>query len=371
MPFNIFISVVKTIPGLLLMLAVSVLAKGSQDLGLPQWRGLENIFAEYPGTVWILDILHLNFILICIITGIFIRNLLGIPPIFMPGIKTSRLLIKVGVILLGSLYSLADLADLGLTAFLMVTIFIFAALLLTLHLGKRFDMTAASVAVLAAGTAVCGVTAIVATAPAVKAKPSDVVYSITTVLTVGLIFLFLFPPVGALLNLTPHQFGVWAGTGILNSGQVLAATLAFDQGYPGQSQISLKTGEIFNITRVLFLPFVVLLLAVYNNRREENGDYDLNTSFWNKFPLFIVGFLAVVVMTSFGMFGHISPPSPELKFLRTLFNWFFALGLTGLAMQISFSELRKAGGKPLLVGTTAAVIKALAALLVVLLFIRD
>lgn len=360
----------RLVPGILLMFAIAVLARGGTDLGFPQWPGLEDFFASNPLTQKILiDVLHLNYILISILIGMLIRNIFNIPGIFIQGIKTSRLFIKIGVILLGSLYSIVDLANLGSKAFLIVLSFIIMTLILTLYLGRKTGMSPAAASILAAGTSVCGVSAIVATAPAVRAKTSDVAYSIATILSVGLIFLLVFPTIGSIIELSPHQFGVWAGTGILNSGQVLAATLVFDRGTAEHISISLKTGEIYNLTRVLLLPFVVLFLTVYISRQEKEDEYQLSTGFWSKFPLFIIGFFVVVLMTSFGLFGETSPPSPELNLIRNLYNWFFAIGLSGLGMQISLEELRKAGGKPLLVGTLAAVIKAFAALILVLLFI--
>lgn len=363
----------KAIPGILLMLAIAVLARGGADFGFPQWPGLEAYFRENPFLSKILvDVLHLNYILISIILGMFIRNTVGVPGWAEAGIKTSRLFIKVGVILLGSLYSIVDLANLGTKAIMIILIFVFSTLFLTLYLGQKKGMSQASASVLAAGTAVCGVSAIVATAPAVRAKTSDVAYSIATILSLGLIFLLTFPTIGTLIGLSPHQFGVWAGTGILNSGQVLAASLVFDPGTAHHASVSLKTGEIYNLVRVIFLPFIVLFLAVYNLRgKEYEYDYEINIGLWSKFPVFVIGFLIMVFLTSFGLFGETSPPSPELIFIRNLYSWFFAIGLAGLGMQISLAELRKAGGKPLVVGAVAAVVKAVGALIVVLLFISE
>ncbi|RYD02396.1 hypothetical protein N752_23990 [Desulforamulus aquiferis] len=276
---------------------------------------------------------------------------------------TSRLFIKLGVILLGSLYSFVDLAQLGATAIILVLFFIIFTMIFTLWLGNRYGMDPASSAVLAAGTAVCGVSAVVATAPAVRARTTDVVYSIATILSFGVASLFIFPLVGAIIGLSPHQFGVWAGTGILSSGQVLAACLAFDPGTAEHASVSLKTGEIYNLTRVLFLPFVVLALAAVTSKSAQLPDEHINihTGLWSKFPVFVLGFLVMVFLTSFGFLGHTSPPSPELITIRKLYNWFFAIGLTGLGMQISLKELRKAGGKPLAVGSAAALLKAVLA----------
>ena len=365
--------ILKTIPGILLMFAIAVLTMGGEDLGIA-WPGLESYFKLNPLTkTFFIDVLRLNYILLCILIGMLIGNLFSLPNWILAGVSTSRLFIKLGVILLGSLYSLADVAKLGVTAILLITSFVILTLLFTLWLGKRSGMDPSAAAVLSAGTAVCGVSAIVATAPAVRAKTTDVVFSIATILTYGVVSIFLFPFIGHLLELSPHQFGVWSGTGILSSGQVLAVCLIFDPGTANHASESLKTGEIYNLARVLFLPFVVLGLAAITTRTAKLPDDEINihTGLASKFPVFVLGFLAMVFLTSLGFFGQNSPPSQELITIRKLYNWFFAIGLTGLGMQISFSELTRAGGKPLLVGSAAALFKAILALIVVFLLIPE
>ena len=364
---------IQAIPGLILLFIISAFARGTADFGLPQWKGLEGILKGLPvmlyGKNLFTDILHLNFILLVIIIGMLIRNTIGIPQWAASGVKLSRLFIKMGVILLGSLYSLKDLLTLGTVSVSLILLFVMGTALFVMWLGKRMKMDPASSAVLAAGCGVCGVSAIVATAPAVKAKTSDVAYSIATILAFGVACLFIFPLVGHAIGLTDHQFGAWAGTGILNSGQVLAAALAFD---PSPTSQSLKTGEIFNLTRVVFLPFVVLVLACIHTRMAgevcEDGTVQ-KQGLLQKFPMFVLGFLAMVFLTSFGAFGSTSPPSNALMIIRDLYMWFFSIGLTGLGMQISISEMKKAGGTPLVIGVTAGALKAIGALIVVKLFI--
>lgn len=363
----------RTLPGIMLMLAIAILTMGTEDFGFSQWLGLETYFAANEVTKKILiDVLHLNYVLLTIIIGIIIRNVFGVPRWATTGIRTSKLFIKLGVILLGSMYSIVDLARLGGTGIIIVSAFIIITIFFTLWLANKLKMESSAAALLAAGVAVCGVSAIVAAAPAVRAKTSDVIYSIATILSYGVACLFIFPIVGIIVGLSPHQFGVWAGTGILNSGQILAACLSFDPETATHASVSLKTGQIYNIIRVIFLPFVVLALAVFSSSaRSEEDDININTSLWNRFPVFVLGFLIMVLLTSFGLLGQTAPASPELILIRKLYNWFFAIGLAGLGMQISFSELRKAGGKPLVVGTTVAVFKAVLALIVVLLFIDE
>jgi uncharacterized membrane protein YadS len=117
--------------------------------------------------------------------------------------------------------------------------------------------------------------------------------------------MFIFPIVGKAMGMNPTQFGAWAGTGILNSAQVAGAALAFEPG----GIDTLKVAEIFNITRILFLPIIVLWLAVWYVKRESNGQkVDLMHVIFAKFPLFVLGFIVMFILGSTGMFA----PGSEL-----------------------------------------------------------
>jgi uncharacterized membrane protein YadS len=106
--------------------------------------------------------------------------------------------------------------------------------------------------------------------------------------------------IGHLLHLGHVQFGAWAGTGILNSAQVAGAALA----YQPDGIETLKVAEIFNITRVLVLPIVVVWLAVWYVRREENAPgVSPGRVIFEKFPVFVLGFLLMFALSSTGIFA--------------------------------------------------------------------
>jgi len=138
----------------------------------------------------------------------------------------------------------------------------------------------------------------------VQAKAEEIAYTIGTILIWGVGCMFLFPTVGHMLNMGPVQFGAWAGTGILNSAQVAGAALAFDP----HGIETLKVAEIFNITRVLFLPIIVLWLAAWYVKHEEGAEkVNLAKVVVAKFPVFVLGFIAMFALSSAGTFapaGH-------------------------------------------------------------------
>ena len=231
---------------------------------------------------------------------VILTNSYGIPKFAEAGVKCARFVLKMGVIMLGARYSFAELAKLGVYSVWLIGFFVLGTVFLVLWLGNIFKQPKSMTGVLSAGMGVCGVSATVAVAPVVKAKSTEMAYTIGTILSFGIVCMFVFPTVGKLVGMSPVQFGAWAGTGILNSAQVAAAALAFN----AVDIETLKVAEIFNITRVLFLPIIVLVLATWIGK-ESGQKLSFKSVVIDKFPLFIIGFLILFVMSSTGLF---SPP---------------------------------------------------------------
>ncbi|MCK4710705.1 MAG: putative sulfate exporter family transporter, partial [Gammaproteobacteria bacterium] len=246
-------------------------------------------------------VLGLNYVVLGIVAGMVIVNTMGIPQWAKNGVRLSRLGLKTGVILLGTLYSFAELAQLGKLSVVLIGIFVLGSVGLVLLFGRMRNLPNSMTGVLSAGMGVCGVSATVAAAPVVKAKAVEIAYTIGTILLWGVGCMFLFPVVGHVLDLGHIQFGAWVGTGILNSAQVAGAALAFQ---PDGIE-TLKVAEIFNITRVLFLPIIVLWLAIWFVKREEGESESVNVGqvVIQKFPVFVLGFILMFALSSTGLFA--------------------------------------------------------------------
>jgi uncharacterized integral membrane protein (TIGR00698 family) len=308
------------------------------------------------------------------------RNLLfpllfkaDMPELFADGFKLSRLMIKTGIILLGSLYTVQAIVTLGATAIFLIGGFVALTIVMVLWLGKLFGLDRSMTGVMANALSICGVSAAVATSPAVEAKGSDVAYAIATILGFGIATMFISPFIGHALGLTDLQYGAWVGTGILNSGQVLATALAFNPKVEPGSAVAVA--EIWNIMRVISIPFAVFAVTVWywsgKATAEEAERKGLGTLLVEKFPLFVLGFIGMVLLTSLGAFGDVGlkggPPASEtIKMLRDWMQWVFGFGLVGLGAYISFKELARAGGAPLKLGLIVGTTKYVLALLVVL-----
>jgi len=392
------------------------------------------------------DALHLNYVLVAIIAGMVIKNTVGVPDVLKPGIGLTRPSLKVGIVIMGSLYSLRELTKLGLASVVIITAFVIGTAILVLWLAERMKVSSSIAGLMACGAGVCGVSAIIAVVPIVRAKGEEIAYAIGTILIFGVGCLFMFPIIGTALHLSDVQFGAWAGTGILNSGQVIGATMAY-------SLEAGKVGGIFNIVRVMWLPVVVVLVALWYVRREAVEEHvPIKRIMITKFPLFVIGFLLVVTLRSTGFIGAdadvsamkkdaeavtkaLAAPGPEaapafltlagdihrlrdrdyispkaqavgdrltelsgaiggraltpdevaslkdgvkglkdqvtddLYALQKLMFWFFAIGFAGIGLNTSFKEMGRAGGKPFVLGSIAAAVKAVGSLIVVKIFL--
>ena len=298
------------IGGALFVLLIAMLVRWFADPLVATWsRAAGPVF----GGKYIHDVFGLNYIVLGILAGIFIVNVTGIPNWAENGVRLSRLGLKTGVILLGTLYFLQEILHLGIASFTLIGIFVLGSVGLVLLMARMMHVPNSMGGVLSAGVGVCGVSASVAAAPVVQARSAEIAYTIGTILLWGVGCMFLFPPIGKMIGLGHAEFGAWAGTGILNSAQVAGAALA----YQPDGIETLKVAEIFNITRILFLPLIVVWLALWYVKREtmvvagatsagamavEQRQVDVTRVIIDKFPLFVIGFILMFLLNLTGIF---------------------------------------------------------------------
>ena len=287
-----------SIPGVMFILLIAMLVRW---FIAPEIAVLGSMLGKVGNTgKYIHQLLGLNYVVLGIVAGIVIVNVFKVPEWAQQGVRLSRLGLKTGVILLGTLYSLAELKQLGKLSVVLIGVFVLGSVGMVLWLSRLQKVPHSMGGVLSAGIGVCGVSATVAASPVVKAKSVEIAYTIGTILLWGVGCMFVFPIIGNLLNMGHVQFGAWAGTGILNSAQVAGAALAFQ---PDGIE-TLKVAEIFNITRVLFLPIIVLWLALWYVKQEQTTqDVKLGWVIVEKFPVFVLGFILMFALSSTGIFA--------------------------------------------------------------------
>jgi uncharacterized integral membrane protein (TIGR00698 family) len=304
---------------------------------------------------------QLTYVAILLLGGMLIRNTVGVSAVFQAGTIAARPIIKPGIIILGAYYMWADVLRVGAIGLALVVAFVLGTCILISFWGRKSNVDDGLAGLMASGVGVCGVSAAVAVAPVVNAKPRDFFYAIGTILLFGTLALFTFPYIGKALGMSQPVFGAWVGTAILNTAQLVAAATWYGHE-------ALLTANIINIVRVGFIPVLVIWTIYFYVIRPSQaagvGGQKLNA--WQvvkeKFPLFILGFFIMVTLNQFGFF------SKEQASLmgRDLLKIFFAIGFAGVGLNIALGDLRKAGGKAFAIGFISATGKAIISAFVVM-----
>jgi uncharacterized integral membrane protein (TIGR00698 family) len=278
-------------------------------------------------------------LVLAIVLGLAFQNLVGAPPVTRAGIAFSlRWLLRGGIVLLGLQLTLADLLATGPTGLLLVVLTPLASFGFVVVLGRILGVDHKLTGLIAAGTSVCGASAVLAAKAATRASDEHAAYAIACVTLFGTAAMFLYPLLAQALGMGSLIYGMWAGASIHEIAQVIAA--AFQMG-----DAAGHAGVVVKLGRVAMLAPMVLLLALGRGRgRSNEGGARV------PLPWFVVGFLAMVVVASLGWVPHAAaaPVALLAQFLLTV-----ALAAMGLGMSIT--RIAAQGLRPLFLAGTAAI----------------
>src|SRR5277367_2368855 len=334
-PLSTFKRAGQLIPGLLLLVAVGYAGKF-----------IEASIKQY-GTAHHLTLPNIEYVLWAILLGLFIANTTGVPAVFKPGLATYEFWLKAGIVLLGSRFLLGDVLKLGGVSLVLVAVEIALSLTFMTALGRAFGLKPKLTTLLAVGSSICGVSAIIATQGAIDADEEDSSFAIAAILTLGAISLFIFPLVGHWLHLSDTAYGLWAGLGIDNTAEVTAAGNLY-------SDAAGKVAVLAKTARNVMIGFVVLGYAIHWARKEGTKQVGNKAAFlWNKFPKFVLGFLAISAIATAQVFSK-----DQLGSLANLSRWAFLLTFAGVGLRTNIRELGKQGFRPFVVGAVGEVVIA-------------
>jgi uncharacterized integral membrane protein (TIGR00698 family) len=339
------------IPGVLLLIAVGLLGKYAEIW----WLALGK--REH----W--HVPDIEFVLWAIIIGLVITNTVGVHRIFKPGVATYDFWLKIGIVALGSRFVLGDIAKLGATSLVQILVDMTVAGAIIIAAAKFFGLSGKLGSLLAIGTSICGVSAIVASKGAIRARNSDVGYAIAAILALGAVALFTLPPLGHLIGLTDHEFGLWAGLAVDNTAETTATGYLF-------SDEAGKIAVLVKSVRNALIGFVVLGFALYWSARGEADEIAPGAKakaafIWDKFPKFVLGFLAVSAIVTAGWLSK-----GQTANLANVSKWAFLLTFAGVGLNTNFRELARTGWRPLVVAVIGLVVVATVSLGLVLLTSR-
>jgi len=299
-----------------------------------------------------------------VLVGGLLANTVDVPDRFEAGVGTYNFWLEVGIVLMGVRVSLDALVEAGPTLLVTVVGVVGFTIAVAELLARGFDLQRRLGSLVAAGASVCGVSAVVAVAGAIRADEEHVAYATSTILVFDALTLFAYPAVGHALGLADRVFGVWAGLTMFSTGPVTAAGFAY-------SEVAGQWATVAKLTRnVLLGGLVVAYSVVYAGSRSGSESASVASiggflrSLWDGFPKFVLGFLALVVLASAGAFTD-----PQLARIEQAYRAAFLVAFAGLGTSVALGDLRETGVRPLAVlALTLAVVSVVVLVAVRLVF---
>ena len=282
MPIN-FQYLKSILPGIILALVFCLFSQGINNL----------LAIEIFGT----PKSPISTVLIAILLGILMGNAFTPRPGMMIGLDfTQQYILKLGIIFLGIRLSFEELIKFGSIAIPLIICCIIGVLILVKLLIKKVSISSKMSYLIAIGTSVCGATAIVATAPVINAKKSEVAYAIANITLFGVIAMIVYPYFAEwYFDNDSLKIGLFLGTSIHETSQVAAAGLIYDQQF--NSPETLNVATVTKLIRNTFLVILIPLFAFLYNRGELKGQ---NYSILSIFPYFVIGFIGMIIVRNIG-----------------------------------------------------------------------
>jgi uncharacterized integral membrane protein (TIGR00698 family) len=339
------------VPGIALLIAVGLLGKYAQIW----WNAL----AKHEH--W--RVPDIEYVLWAIVIGLLITNTIGLHRIFRPGVQTYEFWLKVGIVVLGARFVLGDIVKLGALSLVQILVDMTVAGTVIILVARAFGLSGKLGSLLAIGTSICGVSAIVAAKGAIRARNSDVSYAIAAILALGAVALFVLPPLGHSIGLTDREFGIWAGLAVDNTAETTATGYLFSD-HAGKIAVLVKS------TRNALIGFVVLGFALYWSARGEADEIAPGVKakaafIWNKFPKFVLGFLVVSAIAT----AHLLSKGQTAN-LANVSKWAFLLTFAGVGLNTDIRQIARTGWRPLVVAVIGLTVVAAVSLGIVLLTSR-
>jgi uncharacterized integral membrane protein (TIGR00698 family) len=274
-----------------------------------------------------------------IVLGVLVAAVLHPGERWRPGFAVAaKPVLQTSIVVLGATLSLRQVADVGSSSLPVMLGTLAVALGGAWVCGRLLGVGRDTTVLIGVGTAICGASAIAATQSVLRARESTVAYAIGTIFTFNIVAVLAYPPLGHLLGLDAHAFGLWAGTAINDTSSVVAAGYAYG-GDAGPYSVVVK------LTRSLMIIPIVTALAFWTSRRRGTASERTTLPWARLVPPFLVGFVVASALTTVG-----AVPASWHPALTVVGTFLITTALAGIGLSLRLGDLRRAGVRPLLLG---------------------
>ncbi len=309
--------------------------------------------------------------MIAILIGIFFGNLFKIGNKLQIGLDFTReYILKLGIICLGIQLKPFEFLNFGTIAIPLIIICMLSVLIVIKLLIKKLKIPTRMAYLISIGSTVCGTTAIMATAPVIKANKSEVSYAIANITLFGILSMLIYPYfANYYFNNEPLFVGLFLGTSIHETSQVAAAGLIYDQQFNSPEALNIAT--VTKLIRNTFLIIMIPLFAfLYNRGQKKEKKY----SILSIFPYFVLGFVGMIFLRNIGdqiftaNYNH--NWKDTIAFIQFSSKVFLTMAMAAIGLSTNLKDITKMGYKPFVVGFIAMLTVGIVCILTIESYLR-
>ena len=283
---------------------------------------------------------NLEAVIFSLLIGLVIRNFLTVPEWLKASLATEAY-VKIGLVLLGCSVIFGDILKAGSLGLIQALVVVVSVWYFAYWIAKKLGVDEEMSIMISSAVSICGVSAAIATAGAIKGDSKKLSYVISIVLITAIPMIIFMPMLANLLGLPEAVAGAWIGGTIDTSGGVIASgTLV------GEEALKISTIVKFSQNVLLGLAaFAISIYWTYKGKSTETGEkVKPNASvIWERFPKFVIGFIAASLLFSFFIDGDTN--NAVKGHLKALQGVWFALAFTSIGLETDFRELFNGQGK--------------------------
>ena len=309
--------------------------------------------------------------MIAILLGIFFGNAFKVRDSLQKGLDfTKEYILKLGIICLGIQLKPFEFLEFGKIAIPLIVICIISVLLVIKILIKKLKIPTRMAYLISIGSTVCGTTAIMATAPVIKANKNEISYAIANITLFGILSMLIYPYFANFYFDGESLFvGLFLGTSIHETSQVAAAGLIYDQQFNSPDALNIAT--VTKLIRNTFLIIMIPLFAfLYNRGKTKEGSY----SILNIFPYFVLGFVGMIIFRNIGDQVFIIENKDKwietIDFIRSSSKVFLTMAMAAIGLSTNLKDIKNMGPKPFIVGFIAMLTVGIVCILTIEIYLK-
>ena len=345
------------VPGIILAFVLYTLSQGFNNIIGIEFFGYE----KSP----------ISTAMIAILIGIFFGNAFQVRDSFQKGLDfTKEYILKFGIICLGIQLKPFEFLEFGKIAIPLIIVCIISVLIVIKLLIKKLKIPTSMAYLISIGSTVCGTTAIMATAPVIKANKNEVSYAIANITLFGILSMLIYPYFANIyFDGQPLLVGLFLGTSIHETSQVAAAGLIYDQQFNSPETLNIAT--VTKLIRNTFLVIMIPLFAFLYNRGQSK---EKNYSIIKIFPYFVLGFVGMIILRNFGDHFFINTFNNNwensIEIIKSSSKVFLTMAMAAIGLSTNLKDIRAMGYKPFIVGFIAMITVGLVSIIAMQSFIK-